>query len=163
MVRIGGNLALAQSGAMSAGTSLWSALIAAVTALVVFLLTQVVVGRRERGARVYQRRRATLIEVQDAALELRNELGKYGPLARQALGGAPGTDLLSATQSADEAFALLGVKLTRIDDEAVESAVVRWRDSARFHYVSAEEVTTAEEVALWDAMNATIGSALNRP
>jgi hypothetical protein len=153
---------VAQSSAMSAGTSLWSALIAAVTALVVFLLTQVVVGRREVGARTYQRRRTALIEVQDAALELRNELGKYGPLARQALGGSPGTDLLRAKQSADDAFALLGVKLTRIDDDAVNAAVVLWRDSARFHYISAEEVTTAEEVALWDAMNATIGSALTR-
>ena len=73
---------------MSAGTSLWSALIAAVTALVVFLLTQLVVGRRERGARTYQRRRTALIEVQDAALQLRSDLSKYGPLARQSLGGS---------------------------------------------------------------------------
>ena len=103
-----------------------------------------------------------MIEVQDAALELRNELSKYGPLARQALGGAPAPTCCARSRRADDAFALLGVKLTRIDDEAVNAAVVLWRDSARFHYVSAEEVTTAEEVELWDAMNATIGSALNR-
>ena len=65
-------------------------------------------------------------------------------------------------QHADDAFALLAVKLTRIDDDAVQRAVVAWRDSARFHYISAEEVTAAEEVELWDTLNATIGSALIR-
>jgi hypothetical protein len=143
---------------MSTSTGLWSAAIAAVTALVVALLTQSLVGRRERRSRAEQRLR----EVQDAALELRNQLGRYGPLARAALGAFPGADLSRAKQQADDAFALVGVKLTRIDDRTVRDAVEAWRDRARFHYVSAEEVTTAEEVALWDEMNATIGDALNR-
>jgi hypothetical protein len=153
---------MAQSGAMSTSTSLWSALIAAVTAVLVFVLTQLVLARREKGTRAYNRRRAALIEVQDAALALRNELGEYGPLARQAIGAVPGTALDAAKHRADEAFALLAVKLTRIEDEAVHTSVVEWRDRARFHYVSAEEVTTGEELDLWQTMNATIGDALTR-
>jgi hypothetical protein len=144
---------------MSTSTGLWSAAIAAITALVVALLTQLLAGRREHRSRSEVRLR----DVQDAALALRNQLGRYGPLARHALGAAPSQDLVHAKQQADDAFALLGVKLTRIDDRAVYDAVVAWRDRARFHYVSAEEVTTAEEAALWDEMNETIGSALNRP
>jgi hypothetical protein len=147
---------------MSTSTSLWSALIAAVTALVVFALTQLVTSRRERGGRAHRQRRGALIDVQDAALALRNELGEYGPLARQATGALPGTGLVAARQRADDAFALLGVKLTRVDDAAVRAAVVGWRDRARFHYVSAEEVTTAEELELWEVMNETIGAALRQ-
>ncbi len=143
---------------MSTSAGVWSAVIAAATALVVALLTQSLTGRRERRSR----RERRLIEVQDAALELRSRLNRYGPLARRSLGGAPNAEVTAAKQGADDAFAVLGVALTRVGDKTIHDAVVAWRDSARFHYVSAEEVTTAEEVALWDAMNATIGSALNR-
>ena len=145
---------------MSTSSGVWSALIAAVTALVVALVTQVLIGRRERRGRGDQR----LTDVQDAALDLRNQLGRYGPLSRAA-GGRSTADpaLAEAKRQVDEAFALLGVKLTRLRNPPVREAVVVWRDSARFHYVSAEEVTTAEEVRLWDAMNAAIGAALTRP
>jgi hypothetical protein len=144
---------------MTTSTGLWSAAIAAVVALLVFVGTQLWVGRREKSKQAYDRRRTALREAQDAALELRNRLGEFGPLARRA-SGHPGEELAVAQQHADEAFALLDVRLTRLDDPDVTAAVVAWRDRARFHYVSAEEVTTTEELELWRAMNATIGAAL---
>jgi hypothetical protein len=144
---------------MTTSTGVWSAVIAAAVALLVFLGTQLWVGRREKSKQAYDRRRTGLREAQDAALELRNRLGEFGPLARRA-SGRPGNDLAIAQQRADEAFALLDVLLTRIDDADVIAAVSAWRDRARFHYVSAEEVTTAEELELWRSMNTTIGHAL---
>ena len=141
-------------------TNVWSAVIAAVTALVVFVLTQFVTTRRDRRVRHDERARTAIREAQDAALALRNELGEFGPLARLAGGAAPTAALVAAQQRADDAFALLAVRLSRVDNAAVRASVEQWRDRARFHYVSAEEVTTAEELALWDAMNAMIGNAL---
>jgi hypothetical protein len=144
---------------MTTSTGVWSALIAAVVALLVFLGTQLWVGRREKSRQTYDRRRTGLSEAQDAALTLRNRLGEFGPLARRA-SGVPGSALAVAQQHAEEAFALLDVRLTRVDDADVIAAITAWRDRARFHYVSAEEVTTAEELELWRSMNATIGAAL---
>jgi hypothetical protein len=144
---------------MSTSTGLWSAAIAAVVALLVFVGTQLWVGRREKSKQAYDRRRTALREAQDAALELRNRLGEFGPLARRA-SGHPGAELAVAQQHADEALAALDVCLTRVDDRDVLAAVAAWRDRARFHYVSAEEVTTTEELDLWRAMNETIGAAL---
>jgi hypothetical protein len=145
---------------MSASESWWSALIAAGTAVIAVVLTEFAVSRRERGSRAYNRRRQGLLQVQDAALTLRNELAEYGPLARHATGAVPDAEMSDAQRGVDHAFALVDVTLTRIEDEAVRRAVLAWRDRARFHYVSAEEVTTAEELDLWQTMNAVIGDAL---
>ena len=139
---------------------MWSALIAAATALIVFVLTQVVVGRRERRTRADERHRLVLREAQDAALELRNALAEYGPLARRALGTSSSPELAAAQLRLDDAFATLEVRLSRLDDQGVRRAITDWRGRARFHYISAEEVTTAEEAALWRAMNDAIGNAL---
>jgi hypothetical protein len=56
-------------------------------------------------------------------LELRNRLGEFGPLARRA-SGILGNEL--AVQHAEEAFALLDVRLTRIDDADVIAEVMAW-------------------------------------
>jgi hypothetical protein len=145
---------------MSSSTELWSALIAAVTSLVVFGLTQFVTGRREKRGRVDERRRAGLERAQDAALELRNALAEYGPLARHALGGTPDGQLGAARQRTDDAFAALEVELSRLTDDGVRTAITNWRGRARYHYISAEEVSTAEESALWRTMNYVVGNAL---
>jgi hypothetical protein len=144
---------------MSAGTSLWSAVIAAATSLVVFGLTQLVVGRRERRTRVDEHRRDALQAAQEAALTLRSALAEYGPLARGAHGAVPGSALAASRQRTDDAFAALDVRLTRLSDPGVQAAITSWRDRARYHYISAEEVTTAEESALWRAMNDAIANA----
>ena len=145
---------------MSASTGWVSALIAAAVSLIVFALTQLWTTRREQRTQAYHRRRSALMEVQDAALALRSALGAFGPLARTASGRAVRGDLANAQHNVDEAFALLEVKLTRLDDAEVTQAVVAWRDMARFHYVSLEEVTTSDERAAWERMNARLGVAL---
>lgn len=145
---------------MSATDGWVSALIAAAVSLLVFALTQYYTSRRDQRTQDYQRRRAALTEVQDAALDLRKSLGKFGPLARTASGRVVGGELATAQRRVDEAFALLEVKLTRLDDAEVTQAVIAWRDMARFHYVSLEEVTTADERAAWAEMNARLSAAL---
>ena len=145
---------------MSASTGWVSALIAAAVSLIVFVFTQYWTSRREQRTQAYQRRRSALMEVQDAALALRGALGAFGPLARTASGRAVGGDLANAQHNVDEAFAFLEVKLTRLDDAEITQAVVAWRDMARFHYVSLEEVTTSDERAAWERMNARLGVAL---
>lgn len=139
---------------------MWSAVIAAATSLVVFGLTQFFVGRRETRTRADEHRRNALQAAQEAALALRSALAEYGPLARSTLGGSPGSALAAARQRTDDAFAALDVRLTRLSEPGVESAITSWRDRARYHYISAEEVTTAEEAALWRAMNDAIANAM---
>jgi inorganic triphosphatase YgiF len=141
-------------------SELWAALIGAASALVIALTTQVAISRRDRGARLSERRRTALVDAQDAALAVRNSLGDYGPLARQASGHRSDAELTAARQRADDAFALLEVCLTRVDDAEIVAGVMAWLERARFHYVSLEEVTTAEESALWKAMNERFGAAL---
>jgi inorganic triphosphatase YgiF len=145
---------------MSASTGWISAIIAAAVSLLVFVLTQFWTSRREQRTQTYHRRRAALTEVQDAALDLRTALATFGPLARNAFGREVGGELAAAQRRVDEAFALLDVRLTRIDDAEVTQAVIVWRDMARFHYVSLEEVTTADEQAAWAQMNTRLGAAL---
>lgn len=145
---------------MSASDGWVSALIAAAVSLLVFVLTQYWTGRREERTHEYHRRRTALTEMQDAALDLRTALAAFGPLARSASGRAVGSELAAAQRRVDEAFARLEVMLTRLDDPEVTRAVVAWRDMARFHYVSVEEVTTSDEQAAWAQMNARLGTAL---
>jgi inorganic triphosphatase YgiF len=145
---------------MSASTGWMSAVIAAAVSLLVFVLTQLWTSRREQRTQAYQRRRAALTDLQDAALALRTALGTFGPLARTASGREVGGDLALAQHRVDEAFALLEVRVTRIDDDEITRAVIAWRDLARFHYVSLEEVTTSDERAAWARMNERLGTAL---
>jgi hypothetical protein len=143
---------------MTTSTGLWSALIAAAVAVTVAVLTQIWTSRRDKRGRTEGQRHAALRDAQAAALELRNALAAFGPLARRLGGDAE--DLLSAQSRVEAAFAALDVMMTRVDDRDVVDGVSGWRDRARFHYVSAEEVTTAEEHALWTAMNERFGRAL---
>lgn len=145
---------------MTASTSVLAVVISAAVSLVVVVVTQLWTSRRERNIQAYERRRYALIEVQDSALELRNALSRFGPLARRASGGAPSLELGAAQQRVDDAFARLDVRLTRMDDVRLTELVRAWRGLARFHYVSQEEVTTAAEAAAWQAMNDAFGVAL---
>lgn len=141
-------------------SNIWAALIGASSALLVAFVTELAIGRRERAARAFDRRSAALMAAQDAALELRSALNEYGPLVRRLRGAADGAELAGARRRVDDATARLGVTLSRIDDPAVAAAITAWRDRARFHYVSTEEVTTAEEARSWEAINSAVGSAL---
>ncbi|MGH8862364.1 MAG: hypothetical protein ACRDVG_14245, partial [Jatrophihabitantaceae bacterium] len=145
---------------MTTSSTLLTALVAAATAVVVAVLTQLVTWRRERSERTYERRRAALIDAQDAALALRNRFATYGALSRSAFGSRPDTNALVAQRQVDDSLAAFDVRLTRVDDTVVVGAARHWRESAGYHSISDEEVTAGEEGTAWAAMNADFGAAL---
>ena len=145
---------------MTTGTALLTALIAAATAVVVAVVTQLVTWRRERSLRTYDRRRSALLDAQDAALALRNRFSDFGEVAQPAYGARPDAEGAAAQRWVDDALAALAVRMSRVDDEAVVLSVRTWRERARFNSISSEEVTAAEELKAWEAMNADFGAAL---
>ena len=78
---------------------------------------------------------------------LRNRFGEFGDLARRSLGLRPGPETSAARRRIDDALASLAVGLSRVDDRSVVGATQRWQRLARFHSVSSEEVTSAQEHA----------------
>ena len=88
-----------------------SALIAAVVSLLVAVIGQYGSTRRDRRERRYQRQRSALLEVQNAALELRQALAGFGVLAR-ASPGVRSAELLDAEREFDRALAVLEVRLS---------------------------------------------------
>jgi hypothetical protein len=144
---------------MTTSSGLWSALIASVTALIVFVLTQLLAGRRERRSTAAKHRHDALVAAQDAALELRGRLSNYGLRVRRS-GVRLDDELANAQRDLEDAIAHLSVLLTRVDRADVIAAVEQWRELAQVHFVSAKDVTTAEELAAWRAMNELVGTAL---
>ena len=149
-------LVLAQS---SRSDSLTSALIAAAVALIVALLSQVAGAARERASRRYDRRRAALLDAQDAALQLRQHLRDYGQLVR-AHPGQPSVAVSAAEQHFDDSRSQLAVALSRVEDRRVVTAVEQWRSAASVSFISVLDVSASREQASWDAMNDAIGRAL---
>jgi hypothetical protein len=146
--------------AMTTSETVLTTVIAAATSLLVAVASQFLTWRRERTQRSYDRRRSALLDAQDAALVVRNRLGEYGEVSRIEPLTEPTITAADAQRRLDDALAALAVSLTRVDDEAVVGAALAWRDQAKFHSISGEDVTDTEEIAAWDAMNAAFGSAL---
>jgi hypothetical protein len=116
--------------------------------------------------RTYERRRASLLEVQEACLGLRDSLFRYGQsLDKNARELA---DAHTVSVEADvkdthdyvSAQGLLDVRLSRIDVATVSTAVATWRERAQQHFLSTEDVSTSEELISWVAMNDAVGAAL---
>ena len=139
--------------------TLANAIVAAVVSLLVAFGTQVALSVRESNARRYQRRRAALIDAQDAALALRGRLGEYGALSR-ANAGRPSPEVDAAERRYLDARATLEVTLSRVDDPLVVAAAQRWRSAAEVSFISTAEVSAAQEQREWQAVNTAIGSAL---
>lgn len=137
----------------------FAAVISALVALVVALLTQLQVSHRESVGRRYDRRRAALLQGQDAALALRGRLIDLGRVTRRDA-GQPTPELAEVERRFDDARALLDVSLTRIDDPAVATAAKVWRDHAQQRHISTLDVTETEEIATWTRFNDLIGKAL---
>ena len=146
--------------ASSAAVGLQSALIAAAVSLLVAVLGQYGLARRDRRERGYQRRRTALIDVQNAALELRQALAGFGVLAR-ATPGVRSTELLDAEREFDRALAVLEVRLSRLENAEVADLVTAWRLAAQVSFISVHDVVTrSDEQQAWSALNAAIGNAL---
>jgi hypothetical protein len=147
------------AAASATAVTLISGVVAAVVSLIVAIGTQVALSVRESHARRYLRRRAALIDAQDAALALRGRVGEYGALSR-ANAGRPSAEVEAAERRYLDARALLEVTLTRVDDQAVVAAAQRWRSAAEVSFISTAEISAAQEQREWQAVNAAIGSAL---
>lgn len=145
---------------MTASSTLLTAVVAAATAVVVALFTQFVTWRRERTERVYERRRAALLDAQDAALALELRLGEFSRAAERAPGRPPSAALREAEAAISDGLAMLEVRLARVEDASVVQAVTEWRQRASLHAISAEEVRAEVERALWTAMNDRFARAL---
>lgn len=118
-------------------------MLSAVIASAVAVVLAVATWRRERTARAYERRRTALLDAQDAALELRKELRKYGKALAAAVDearpeplGPTGALVAPMADDSDraDAAALLEVRQTRLEakplSRAVSTALDHWRDRA---------------------------------
>jgi len=143
-----------------ATSALDSALIAAVVSLAVALFSAASSARQNRREHRYQRRRAALLDVQNAALDLRQSLATFGELAR-ANPGARTRELLDSERQFDRALGVLDVMLSRVDTEPVRERVTAWRLVAQVSFISTHDaVSRADEQQAWTALNAAIGTAL---
>jgi len=144
----------------SAAVGLQSALIAAAVSLLVAVIGQYGLVRRDRRERRYQRRRSALLEVQNAALELRQALAGFGVLAR-ATPGVRSAELLDAEREFDRALAVLEVRLSRLENAEVRELVPVWRLAAQVSFISVHDVVSRpDEQRAWIELNAAIGTAL---
>lgn len=149
-------LVLARSGS---ATALDTALIAAVVSLLVALVSQFGTSVRDSNARRYERRRAALLDAQNAALELRKRLREYGQLIRTHPGG-PSEEFGRAEQQFDDSRSALDVALSRVEDQQVQRALRQWQAAAEVSFVSALDMPASREQAAWAAMNDAVGRAL---
>jgi hypothetical protein len=149
-------LIVAQAGGSEA---IDSALIAAVVALVVALFTHLSVIVRDGNARRYERRRAALLDAQDAALILRQRVHEYGSMSREN-SGRPSPELSDAERNFDDARSALDVALSRVEDARVGALIKDWQVLAQIRFVSAQDVSVSQEQISWDRMNDAIGQAL---
>lgn len=141
-------------------TALQSALIAAAVALLVAVFTQLSLSRREQRERLYQRHRTTLLEVQEAALALRQALAEYGESARAAR-GARSPELLAAEREFDHTSGVLEVMLSRVENHEVRDRVNAWRRIAQVSFISVQdEASLPDEQQAWAALNDAVGAAL---
>lgn len=136
-----------------------SALISAVVAFAVAALTQFALSVRDGRSRRYERRRAALLDLQTAALNLRQRVREYGLATRQHP-GQPSPALTEAEQHFDDAHSAFEVSVSRVEDRRVLKAVQTWSQQAQISFVSVQDVPASTEQASWQAMNAAIGQAL---
>jgi len=162
-------LQLAQdAGASGDRASLYTAVITAAVAVVLAVAGQVETARRDRLGRRYERRRDALLDVQDAALEVRRALREYGTALRAAVEGTHGPLDLSAPRADDRAYsdarARLEVRTVRLDDDprgrAVAEALRDWSTTSQEHFLSSTEVPTATEQSAWQDLNEAVAEAL---
>ena len=152
--------ALVPQAASDAVVTLQSALIAAAVSLLIAVFSQFSSARRERRERLYQRHRTELLEVQEAALALRQALAEYGELARAAP-GERSAQLIAAERQFDRTRGVLEVMLSRVEDDEVRNRVNAWLRIAQVSSISVhDEVSLPDEQHAWAALNSAVGDAL---
>jgi hypothetical protein len=149
-------------------TSVAAAVVTSGVALVVAVGGGIRNELRSASDRRYERRRTFLIEVQDAALELRNTLREYGSALRARTGTGDGAGggifimsvpepLATAVSAAEGLFT---VASSRVEDEAVGAALTHWYSLARVSLIDTSEAPASAEQRAFDEVNDLIGAAL---
>jgi hypothetical protein len=147
-----------------------AAVLTASVAVLAAVLSQVSTWTLEHHHRVYERRRSALLDVQDAALQVRGRLRDLGPAVRVAVERTEPAQQVEVDEDVrvstarSDAEALLEVRLARVESGTVRDAVRSWQRAARFSFLGGDDdVTTADEELAWASMNATVGDALMVP
>jgi hypothetical protein len=149
-------------------TSVAAAVVTSGVALVVAVGGGVRNELRSAADRRYERRRTFLIEVQDAALELRNSLREYGSELRARTGtgdgGGGGIFIMSVPEplatAVSAAEGLFTVASSRVEDEAVVAALTHWYSLARVSLIDTSEAPASAEQRAFNEVNDLIGAAL---
>lgn len=150
--------------------SVAAALITSAAALVVAVGGGVRNEFRSASDRRYDRRRRSLVDAQDSALELRTALVEYGASLRSRTAQAPaggGAFVMSVPEGVDtEVLAAEGrfaVARSRLDDAAVVEALDRWRSLARVNLIDPRDGDASAEQRAFEEINQLIGAALSSP
>jgi hypothetical protein len=147
--------------------SVVAALITSGAALVVAVGGSLRGDRRAEAGRRYERRRASLLDAQDAALALRAALAEYGAELRARTVQAPpgvGGFVMSVPDSlstaVQAAVGRLEVARSRIDGVAIPTALDRWQALARISLIDPRDGDAAGEQRAFAEVNRLIGAAL---
>ena len=150
--------------------SVSAAVITAAVAVVLAVLSQISTWTLEHRNRVYERRRAALLDLQAAALTVRIALRDLGPALVAAAESAPrGPEVAvaedpHATAARSDAEALLAMYLARVESARVRDGAVAWHRAARFSFLGGDDdVTARDEEAAWAQLNALVGTELSVP
>lgn len=149
--------------------AVFAAVVAASAAVAVAVYGQVATVRREIANRRHNQRRTAVVELQDAAADLRTELRAYGIALRRALdlpSPLPGTvspDVDST--SLRRAESLVDIRVVRLDDtighRPVAHALHAWREQATEHFLSPSSAYAGAEQAAWTRFNERVRATLN--
>ena len=147
--------------------SVAAALITSGVALVVAVGSGLRNDLRSAADRRYERRRTSLIDAQDAALDLRNALTEYGAALRtrttQAPTGAGGFVMSVPDELGNDVLEAEGrflVARSRVDDPPVVAALGRWQALARVSLIDPRDGEASAEERAFDDINRLIGAAL---
>ena len=147
--------------------SVVAALITSGAALVVAVGGSLRSDFRSATERRYERRRASLVDAQDAALALRTALSEYGASLRSRTSSATparGSFVMSVPDAVDHdvlaAEGQLQVVRSRVGDTGVVAAIDRWRALARVTLIDPRDGEASAEQEAFGELNRLIGTAL---
>jgi hypothetical protein len=148
--------------------SVVAAVITSAAALVVAVGGGIRNDLRAATDRRYERRRAFLVEAQDAALALRDALREYGTALQEQSRtdtGATGSFTMAVPRTLNSATAVargrLAVAVSRLEDATVATTLARWQSVARVSLIDPRDAEASAEQDAFDAVNAVIGDALH--
>ena len=149
--------------------SLTVAVITASVAVLVAVLAQISTWSLEHRNRVYERRRAALHDVQDAALAVRSSLRLIAAAVRDRTAEVPPGGEVAPTEdpritaAREDAAAVLALRLARVESMPVRESVRRWHEMARYSFLGDDAASDPDTEVAWNAMNELIGEQLTVP